>query len=116
MEGNGHLGPEKSGSKIPKSAAKTPIGHANSVLCAIKVPCAVRTAHIEFEFSLHAVTVLHDPCLSKCPFPIGVLVRLSKHDFSGPKWPFPSILFAKRSKMTPSFKIMQSWRGLELHA
>src|SRR5699024_7289186 len=75
-----------------------------------------RTAHIEFEFSLHAVTVLHGPCLSNCLLPIGVLVSLSKHDFSGPKWPFLSVLFAKRSKMTPSFKIMQSWRGLELHA
>src|SRR5699024_3046794 len=40
-ERNGHLGPEKSGFKVQKSAAKTPIVHANSVFCAIKVPCAV---------------------------------------------------------------------------
>src|SRR5699024_5068647 len=76
-----------------------------------------RTAHIEFEFSLHTVTVLHGPCMSKCP--IGVLAVFFgtlDPDFSGPKWPFLSVLFAKHSKMTPSFKIMQSWRGLELHA
>ena len=31
MEGNGHLGPEKSGSKVPKSPAKTPNANGQSV-------------------------------------------------------------------------------------
>src|SRR5699024_3552632 len=119
MEGNGHSGPEKSGSKVPKNAAKTPIGHANS-LCSVR-PKFHAQSHCAYRIRIllacghRAARSVHEqmPIANRrfcCVF--GTL----DPDFSSPKWPFLSVLFAKRSKMTPSFKIMQSWRSLELHA
>src|SRR5699024_8522934 len=97
MEGSGHLVPEKLGSKVPKSPAKTPIGHANSL-------CSVRSkfhAQCTLRISNSNSPCMRSPCVSNCPLAIGVLAGLFgtlKPDFSGLKWPLPSILFAKHIK------------------
>ena len=94
MEGNGHLGPEKSGFKVPKSPAKTPIGHANSL-------CSVRSkfhAQCALRISKSNSPCMRSPCMSNCPLAIGVLAGFFgtlEPDFSGPEWLFPSILFCK---------------------
>ena len=115
MEGNGHSGPEKSGSKVPKNPAKTPIGHANSL-------CSVRSkfhAQCALRISKSNSPCMRSPCMSNCPLAIGVLAGFFgtlKPDFSGPKWPLPSILFAKHLKMTQSFERAQNWNDLKRHA
>src|SRR5699024_11190837 len=62
--------------------------------------CAVRTAH---------GTLIAQNTELACPIAVlAAFFGTLAPDFSGPKWPFLSVLFAKRSKMTPSFKIQST--------
>ena len=113
MEGSSHLGPEKSGFKVPKKRSQN--AYWQWAIAHARWPHArrirFRYAHCAWNF----VRTEHKElaCL------IGVLAGLFgtlKPDFSGPRWPFPSILFAKHIKMTQSFERAQNWNDLKRHA
>ena len=115
MEGSGHLGPEKSGFKVPKSPAKTPIANGQLLMHGDRMKW-------EFEFdmrSVHSAWNFDRTEHKEFGCPIGVLAAFFgtlKPDFSGPKWPLPSILFAKHIKMAQSFQRAQNWNDLKRHA
>ena len=49
MEGSGHLGPEKSGFKVPKNPAKTPIANGQLLMHGDRMQG-------EFEFDMRSAT------------------------------------------------------------
>src|SRR5699024_3120705 len=91
---NGHLGPKKSGSKVLKSPAKTPIANGQLLMHGNRMQG-------EFDFdmrSVHCAWNFDRTEHKELACPIGAVAGLFgtlQPDVSGPKWPFPSILFAK---------------------